>query len=356
MAQGRDILAESCGFVDCGFPMSALLLSNLGVICPSCDFLNPQGASTCGACASSLSAPARTGLPEAPVAAQSVPPGLRRATGNTPAIPAPDKTPPQSFEPGPTAPTPQATAPVPPPTPRPAVPPPKTTTGPVGRPTFESSANAGAPKFGVTVVGGPARGQRFRLSATGAQIGRSKGVILFPDDPFCSPLHATIAVRDGKLFVRDEGSTSGVYLSINGQETIPPNSYFATGLRLFRYAGAVEPAPPFMPGRLVIYGAPVPANTVNYCVEEILLGDRPGRAMITAGPILTIGSGKCDLSYPNDEGLAPRHCELSPMPTGAMIRDLSGRLGTYVRLTSERAVKAGDRLRVGAQILQIEAL
>lgn len=326
--------------------MSALLLSNLGVICPTCDFLNAQGASgSCAACGQSLSAPARPA--EAGSPAQAVPPGLRRTSGPAPAQ---TDTLPENFEPGPTAPTPQPTAPArgkPARSARPEPQPP---------PPEPAAPAAAAPKFGVTVVGGPARGQRFRLSATGAQIGRNKGVILFPDDPFCSPLHATIAVRDGKLYVRDEGSTSGVYLSINGQETIPPNSYFATGLRLFRYAGALEPAAPFMPGRLVIYGAPVPANTVNYSVEEILLGDRPGRAIITAGPILTIGSGKCDLSYPNDEGLAPRHCELSPMPTGAMIRDLSGRLGTYVRVTGERLVKAGDRLRVGAQILQIEAL
>jgi pSer/pThr/pTyr-binding forkhead associated (FHA) protein len=206
------------------------------------------------------------------------------------------------------------------------------------------------------VIGGPARGQKFRVGDKGAQVGRSKGVVLFPDDPFVSPLHATIVVKDGRVTIRDEGSTSGVYVSIQGQETIPPDCYFATGLRLFRYAGALEPAPPFVPGRMVVYGAPVPPNQVHYHVEEILLGDRPGKAVITAGPILTIGQSKCDLSYAGDDGMAPRHCELSPMPTGAMIRDLSGGLGTFVRVKGERPLKVGDRVRVGQQTLQLEAL
>jgi pSer/pThr/pTyr-binding forkhead associated (FHA) protein len=217
-------------------------------------------------------------------------------------------------------------------------------------------AAAAGPKFALNVIAGPARGQKFRVGANGAQIGRGKGVVLFPDDPFVSPLHASVVVKDGRVTVRDEGSTSGVYVSIQGQETIPPDCYFATGLRLFRYVGALEPAPPYVPGRMTVYGAPVPPNQVHYQVEEILLGDRPGKAVITAGPILTIGQSKCDLSYANEEGLAPRHCELSPMPTGAMIRDLSGGLGTYIRVKGERALKAGDRLRIGQQTLQLEAL
>lgn len=334
--------------------MSALLLSNLGVICPKCDFLNVVGAAKCVTCGTTVTdgpsaAPAASGRPDTkappapsladnpppPSGSASQPPGLRR-TQPAPAVKPPEPAaPPKAAAKAPPAekPAPAAEKPAPPP-----------------------AAASAAPKFALNVIGGPARGQKFRVGANGAQIGRSKGVVLFPDDPFVSPLHATVVVKDGRVMIRDEGSTSGVYVSIQGQETIPPDCYFATGIRLFRYAGALEPAPPFVPGRMVVYGAPVPPNQVHYHVEEILLGDRPGKAVITAGPILTIGQSKCDLSYANDEGMAPRHCELSPMPTGAMIRDLSGGLGTYVRVKGERPLKAGDRVRIGQQTLQLEAL
>lgn len=315
-----------------------LLSRSLEVICPSCDYLNVVGAVRCMACGmptDGTAAPApRAPTPQPmPVALadappELTPPGLKRA--GVPHVPAPQP---------PVETTPSAV---------------------VARPTFTSSSpsqqQAPGPRYGLTVMAGPSRGQRFKLGANGAQVGRSRGAILFPDDPFVSPLHASLLVRDQRLYVRDEDSTSGVYVSITGTETIPPGATFCTGLRLFRYAGAVEPSPPWNRHDVVIYGAPLPNNQVHYAFEELLLGARPGRCLITPGPVLTIGQGRCDFSYPNDEGLAPRHCELAPMPTGVMIRDLSGGLGTFVRSAQERALKPGDRIRIGQQTLQVEQL
>lgn len=347
--------------------MAALLTKTLGVVCPNCDFLNVVGAVRCMACnAATFQAPTASsgsGIVAAPPAGAVAtstgsgvagsPPGLRRSTASLPTPP-------------PSSPTSGASAPEPlghPPAPSAVF------KGNPARPTFESSQQAVAstpaagatpastsPKFGLTVLAGPARGQRFRLGANGAQVGRSKGVILFPDDPFVSPLHAVLTIRDGKLMVRDESSTSGVYVSISGQETIPAGGSFATGLRLFRYVGAIEPTPPWNKVDVQIYGAPLPNGQVHYAIEEVLLGDRAGRCIATPGPVLTIGQGKCDFAFGNDDGLAPRHCEVAPMPMGAMIRDLSGGLGTYVKISGERALKAGDRLRIGQQTLQIEVI
>lgn len=309
--------------------MTAFLTKSLGVVCPSCDFLNVVGAVRCMACGSPTDAAAK---PASSGSAVQAPPGMKRATNPTPQ-PIPQTTVPasamaQTIK----QPPPAGTQPAP----APAAPP--------------------GPKFGLTVLAGPARGQRFRLGATGAQIGRSKGVILFPDDPFVSPLHATMGLKEGKLFVRDDGSASGVYASINGQETITNGALFATGMRLFRFVGSIEPAAQWNKKDVLVYGAPLPNNVVHYLIEEVLLGDRAGRGLITAGPVFTIGQAKCDFSYPNDEGLAQRHAEVAPMPTGAMIRDLSGGLGTYVRITGERPLKPGDRIRVGQQTLQVEQL
>ncbi len=333
--------------------MAALLTKTLGVVCPSCDFLNVVGAVRCMACGS-----ATDGATQSPVASSPSTIGSAAASAaNNAVAPAATGQPPGLRRASATAPT--------PPDPTPAA------TGPA-RPTFQSSQSAvnappaastnpaaaavSAPKFGLTVLAGPARGQRFRLGANGAQVGRTKGVILFPEDPFVSPLHAVLLIRDGKLFVRDESSTSGVYVSIANQETILPGGSFCTGLRLFRYVGAIEPTAPWNKVDVQVYGAPLPNGQVHYAIEEVLLGDRAGRCIATPGPVLTIGQGKCDFSFANDEGLAPRHCEVAPLPTGAMIRDLSAGLGTYVRITGERALKPGDRLRIGQQTLQIEAL
>ncbi len=333
--------------------MAALLTKTLGVVCPSCDFLNVVAAVRCMACGSATD----------PSGAVSTTPRLHAA------VPEYASSPSQSEPTAPGVPVP--TAPQPPGLRRsanPTPPPPALTSNPsssgrvAARPAHQSSNSNAAqppatgPKFGLTVLAGPARGQRFKLAGSGAQIGRSRGIILFPEDPFVSPLHATLFVRDGKLVVRDETSTSGVFASVSSTETVLPGAAFATGLRLFRYLGAIEPQPAWNREDVLVYGAPLANNQVHYAIEEVLLGDRPGRCIITPGPVLTIGQGRCEFSYPNDEGLAPRHCEIAPLPTGAMIRDLSGGLGTFVRVPGERVLKPGDRLRIGQQTLQVELL
>jgi predicted component of type VI protein secretion system len=174
---------------------------------------------------------------------------------------------------------------------------------------------------------------------------------------FISAQHATFLLRDNVLHVRDESSASGIYVTLSGQELLPPLALFSAGQRLFRFTGRLE-APPAVPGQPLIYGAPVTAGHGFYGVEEVLVGGRSGRAVVTTAPLFTIGQANCDLSYPQDEGLASRHCELSPSPTGAMLRDLSGGLGTYIRIPPlvERPLRPGDRVRIGQHILQVELL
>lgn len=328
--------------------MGALLIKSLGVVCPSCDFLNVVGAVRCMSCGAATEGVTATRLPTKPVAAVAPPPHFADSENEGPTLSAA----PAAATPGPLdAPSSPAgppglkrshpsLAPVPAPAPKPAPP----------------AASAAGPKLGLTVVSGSARGQRFRLAATGAQIGRSRGAILFPDDASVSPLHATLTLHDGRLYVRDEGSPSGVYATIAAGEPLMDGDTFAVGQRRFRYVGAIQPAEPWNRLDVLVYGAPLPNNQVHYALEEVLLGDRPGRCLLVSGPVVTIGQGRCDFAYPSDEGLAPRHCEITVQPSGAMLRDLSGGLGTFVRIAGERALKPGDRLRVGGQVLQVEAL
>jgi pSer/pThr/pTyr-binding forkhead associated (FHA) protein len=213
-------------------------------------------------------------------------------------------------------------------------------------------------RFGINILAGYARGQRFRLAGAGCLIGRNTGAILFPEDVTVSSHHATLLVRDGRLFVRDEGSLSGVFVTISGQETLFPSGFFGVGQRLFRYLGALAPAVALAPGAPTVYGAPASTSQILYGVEEVLIGGRPGRTVVSAGPLLTVGQQNCDFAYLNEEGVAARHCELIPSPASASLRDLSGGLGTFVRIGAgiERPLNAGDRFRVGAQVLQVEAV
>jgi len=378
--------------------MSQLLLSSLAVVCPNCDGYNSPRSAACTLCGQALSeqSPApQTAAPRPPlaVARPGTPPGSRPVAVSSfpggkvaePVIPpAPSAVPPglrpSARTPPPTAAgmmverAPVGRAPTAPPgivartgnapAPGPATtrpPPPVPDSAMPGRagvaPAPARPAPPAASRFGLAVVAGSARGQRYKLPVTGCVVGRQRGAILFSDDVYVSPLHATFLVKDGALYVRDESSASGVFVTVGGTEALTPRTLFSAGQRLFRFTGRLESQPP-VSGRPAIYGAPVPLGQAVYGVEEILVGGRAGRAVMTAAPLLTIGLAHCDLSFPGDEGLAGRHCELSPTPTGALLRDLSGGLGTYVRLTSgvERPLRPGDRVRLGQHVVQVEAL
>jgi len=176
------------------------------------------------------------------------------------------------------------------------------------------------------------------------------------DDPCLSHQHAGFIVRAGRLYVQDRNSVSGVYVSIRGQEAVAAGSWFSAGLRCFHFIGRLE-APPARPGVPVTFGAPVPTSEPLFAVEEMLAGGRPGRALATASNTLSIGSGeRTDLCYPGDEGLGIIHCEFSPGIQSGLLRDLSGGLGTFVRVPAgvERRLYPGDRIRVGSQMLRVD--
>ena len=225
------------------------------------------------------------------------------------------------------------------------------------RPAASGATSTAAHRFVLAVIAGSGKGQRYRLPSGGCWVGRSRGNILFPEDFFVSTHHATLTVREGQLCIQDEASASGVFVSISGQETIARDALFCAGQHLFRYLGQLQPHARRPIGQPQVYGVPIPPGQAVYGVEEVLVGGRPGRAVITAGPLLTIGQLRCDLSFPQDVDLAGRHCELSPVPQGAILRDLSGALGTFVRIApgTVRVLNAGDRFRIGQQVLQVEA-
>jgi hypothetical protein len=90
-------------------------------------------------------------------------------------------------------------------------------------------------------------------------------------------------------------------------------------------------------------------------VEELLMGGRPGRAVAVSGALFTVGQSGCDLTFPAEPGLAGRHCEISFKGGQAVLKDVSGGLGTFLRLaTPERELQPGDRVRVGNEVLAVE--
>src|SRR4030095_14167732 len=199
--------------------MSRLLVSQLGVVCPSCDVLSAPGAQRCEACGKTW------GRAPAPA---------KKPTGSTPAVSPPASPAPPAARP-PSAPaSPSGAALRGAPTPAGGLP----RAGPAPRPAAPAPVPS---RYILSVTAGPARGQRFRLIANGCSVGRQRGAILFADDAFVSPHHAAFRIREGQLTVKDEDSLSGVYGGIHTHEMVMPGALFSVGPHVLRYIGPLMP-------------------------------------------------------------------------------------------------------------------
>jgi pSer/pThr/pTyr-binding forkhead associated (FHA) protein len=225
-----------------------------------------------------------------------------------------------------------------------------------GTPTQVFGARAPA-RAKLVLEGGDALGKAtFQLDGESVQAGRSKGAILFPDDPCLAPHHATFFYRGAALHVRDEGAPGGIYLRLRGLSVpLRAGDPFVVGERLLRYAGLLPAAPADPPDGTRRLGAPRPAPPA-VVVEEWLEGGTAGRVFVRSGPSVTIGRTGCAVSLGDDPQLSPSHAEIVvDQDRAARVRDLGSSSGTYVKVPAhaERELRDGDLVRMGREILRV---
>ena len=208
----------------------------------------------------------------------------------------------------------------------------------------------------VLDAGGGLEGATFRLNAETVEAGRSKGAVVFPDDPCLAPHHATFFYRAGSLHVRDEGGPGGIFLRLRGISVpLRPGDHFAVGNRLLRYAGPVPPAPTPPPDGTRRLGSPRPPSPA-IVVEEWLEGGAGGRVFVRGGPSITVGRAGCAVNLGDDPHLSQAHAEILIDASGnARLKDLGSSNGTYVKIPphGERELHDGDCVRMGHEVLRV---
>lgn len=204
----------------------------------------------------------------------------------------------------------------------------------------------------ILIRGEGVEGLSYQLNAEQHVVGRSDQQLVFPDDPFVSPKHANFFYRDGKLVVRDEGSTNGVYLRVKGNVDVKPGDQFLAGEQVFR----IEATPKLndQPGPDGTFFYSSPKHHSPFRVVQILQGGLSGMAVGARGSTLQIGREGCDLNFPGDLYMSASHCKLEDAGGRLVLTDSNSRNGTYVRLGAERELAHGDYLFIGRKLLRVE--
>lgn len=376
--------------IQCGQPLGEsdpYALLEAGIVCPSCDTYNPPDRKTCIRCGTSLH-----GLT-----------GFLDAVGEAKADGKPEETVVEQRPPG---------VPPPPPPPktepemqaRPATPPPPApaeTQTPDKKPTGQMPA-AVAPQPGASVcphcgarlmeeatfclacgqkltVAEPApapasdlsirlrlvRGygredSTYPVGSAGVTVGRSGALIAVPDDGYLSPVHTILRVSEGKLTVEDAGSHNGTFLRARGQAELRQGDEFVVGgqrLLLLGLGGPTTDVRTPSSTDTRPYGGPLPRQL--FVALRNLHTDGEGRALagtifLRSGPSISIGRQGCDINYPADARMAPRHLELHLRPSGLQAVEIDASSGIYVRIRQPMVLHNGDEIMVGEEIFRVE--
>jgi pSer/pThr/pTyr-binding forkhead associated (FHA) protein len=197
-------------------------------------------------------------------------------------------------------------------------------------------------------------GVSYQLNGIEHAVGRTDGAILFADDTLVSPRHANFIYRDGKLFVRDEGSANGVFLRIRAPVTIDSGGMFLVGEQLLQVEAS---APDFGPQPdsegTYFYASPKRASKLR--LLQRLRGGEIGIIFRARGETITLGRENNDVNFPDDPFISGHHAQVAIGPDGRFVlTDQGSKNGTFVRISDEAPLVHGDYVFIGQQLLRVE--
>jgi pSer/pThr/pTyr-binding forkhead associated (FHA) protein len=222
--------------------------------------------------------------------------------------------------------------------------------------TSRAVVGRGGPRL-VLVARDGSEGESFPLHGEQLTIGRTHGDLLFPEDPFLSPMHVRLQRTPKGMGIFDAGSTNGVYLRIRGSAPVYPGDSFMIGHQLLRLENIdtqVQERPPAIDGTRV-FGTPL--QPAWGCVRQVGRGGIVGDNYYLRGSQVVFGREGGDLLFPNDPFVSREHArlrlELHGQTMAVFLEDLESANGSYIRIRGSAEMVAMDTIRVGDQILRL---
>ncbi len=321
----------------------------LGLVCDACSAFNALGATSCISCHDPLgimkSAPPAAAAP-APAPVPSAPMSDRRCPSCGVSVPGTHKFCGSCGKPMPEAKEPRITG--------------KERQAP--KTMFFSVMQAPGRAKLILIKGDGYDGVSYVLSATEHVAGRSEGEIVFPDDTLLSPRHANFLYREGRLHVRDEGSTNGVFVRIHKPQRLRTGSTFLVGEQLLRVDACAPEGVP-APESDGTYFYTSPRRPARFVVTQLLVGGAACMVFRSKGEQLVIGREGNDINFPDDPFISGRHAQitaLDPVRSGGdltpafELNDLGSKNGTFLRVHGETPLNNGDLVFIGQQLLRVE--
>jgi pSer/pThr/pTyr-binding forkhead associated (FHA) protein len=254
----------------------------------------------------------------------------------------------------------------------------------VAAPTPRISAGVRARLVFIARDGG--EGARYPLGET-TDIGRTEGNIVIADDPYISPRHARIILRDGAFVLRDLESVNAIFMRIpfvrvgdpgaalppvlggegdegaQAQQELADQDLFLAGQQVLRFElvkNAEEGFGTASEHGTLLFGTPAApryARLIQRTVEGVARDVFHIRKTETI-----IGRETGDIVFTDDPFLSRRHAALRALgpaqgnvaPRRFAIADLGSSNGTFLQVRGEVRLRQGDHFRIGQQLFRFD--
>ena len=184
-------------------------------------------------------------------------------------------------------------------------------------------------------------------------IGRENCDVTYHSDALLSPRHASLVIREGKLFLNDLKSRNGTFTKQRQDSELQPGDVFLIGRELFRFTTqSMDEGSP--EGTQVMMGAPkLQKGPVTAKLERIQLSGEVVEVFDLEKPETTLGRSKGDLIFKNDPYMSGTHARVVAQPGRFILQDLNSRNGAYRRIRTETELKDGDEFFLGEQLFRV---
>lgn len=204
----------------------------------------------------------------------------------------------------------------------------------------------------ILIKGEGLEGLSYHLNAAEHIAGREEGAVLFPDDEYLDGVHATFFYRENQLYLEDNGSQNGTFLRIREPATVVDGGEIMVGEQRLRVELLEIQSEYPMQNDTLMYVSP--PKEYKFRVVHVLEGGRDGDAYCSVNNDILIGREGCDINFPDDEYVSPRHCRLTWSEGGVVVTDQDSKNGTFVRLTGEEKLQHSDYVMFGNELVRVE--
>lgn len=206
------------------------------------------------------------------------------------------------------------------------------------------------------IKGDSGDGVTYHLTGTEHTVGRSEGEIVFDGDFFLSPRHACFFYQENRLYVRDEGSTNGVFVRIRQPMALVAGSRFLVGEQLIQFEPVGEDEFVHHPTEDGTYYYCSPKRPSEFKLVQILRGGDIGMIFGAPLPEVILGRDGNDINFPDDPYISGRHAKVHAVNGEYYLTDLGSKNGTFLMLTEPFALSHGDYVYLGQQLLRVETV